>query len=69
MESPLDRQMAGIKDKAELVKWVSNLAEQPDGIILINDPNGRVIVRHLGSISLKTALWTAELYKQWILVQ
>ena len=69
MESPLDKQMAGIKDKADLIKWADNLPEFPDGMILISDPSGRIVVRHLGNITLKSSLWTIEMYKQWILCQ
>lgn len=53
MESPLDRQMAAIKDKADLMNWCSNLADDVDGIILVTNPStGRVTVRHLGKITL-----------------
>jgi hypothetical protein len=69
VDTPLDKQMAAIKDKADLLKWVDKLPEDVDGIILVNGPNGRIMVRHLGGITLKTALWCAELYKQWILLQ
>jgi len=69
MDTPLDKQMAEIKDKADLLKWVDKLSPDVDGIILVNSPDGRIMVRHLGNITLKTALWSAELYKQWILLQ
>jgi hypothetical protein len=70
VDSPLDKQMAEIKDKADLIKWVGNLPDDLDGIILVNDPaSGRITVRHLGKITLKSALWNIKLYEQWILLQ
>jgi hypothetical protein len=69
MDTPLDKQMAEIKDKADLLKWVDKLPSDVDGILLVTSPEGRIMVRHLGNITLKSALWCAELYKQWILLQ
>jgi hypothetical protein len=70
MESPLDKQMAEIKDKADLHRWVDGLPENLDGIILITYPaTGRLTVRHLGHITLSKSLWNIEVYKNWLLLQ
>jgi hypothetical protein len=66
---PLDKQMAEIKDKADLHRWVDSLPETLDGIILVSDASGRITVRHLGQISLKTSLWNIKLYEQWLILQ
>lgn len=70
MESPLDKQMAAIKDKAELIKWANNLPEDIDGMILLVEPaTGRIMVRHLGNITLPRSLWNIKIYEQWLLLQ
>jgi hypothetical protein len=70
MESPLDKQMAEIKTKADLIKWVTSLPEDLDGIILVSNPQTRrLTVAHLGGITLPRSLWSMELYKKWLLEQ
>jgi hypothetical protein len=70
MESPLDKQMAGIKDKADLLRFVGNLSEDIEGVLLVKNPEtARVSVRHMGPITLPRALWYAEVYKQWLISQ
>ena len=69
MSDSLDKQMAEIKDKADLIKWVNSLPPDVDGMILVNDPKGRILVRHLGNITLPRSLWNVKLYEQWLLLQ
>jgi hypothetical protein len=69
MSDSLDKQMAEIKDKADLLKWVDSLSPDVNGIILVNDPKGRILVRHLGNITLQRALWNVKLYEQGLLLQ
>jgi hypothetical protein len=66
----LDRQMAEIKNKADLIRFVDNLDDNIEGILLVKNPvTKRVSVRHLGDITLPHALWYTEIYKGWLLVQ
>lgn len=69
MESPLDKQMAEIKDKADLITWVGNLPADVEGMILVKRSDGRILVRHLGDITLVRSLWNIEQYKKWVLEQ
>jgi hypothetical protein len=67
--NPRDKQMAEIKDKADLIKWVDQLPAEVEGMILVRHPDGRILVRHLGDITLSRALWSVEQYKKWIIEQ
>jgi hypothetical protein len=67
--NPLDKQMAEIKSKADLMRWLDTLPEEFEGILLVADAQQRLLVKHLGPITLPRALWNIESYKQWLMLQ